>query len=129
MLMVIHGWRGRKGVRLLPSRERVGAMRAGNRNNGVAVGVRCSVYYSCACAAAMLFVRLNPRSAFGLSDDQFGLVLIAASDSAQILSLLNAVLAIGMMSRFPQARGTPWLWAAIASPLFVMLLSPAIQSA
>ena len=78
-------------------------MRAGSRNNRVAVGVRCSVYYSCACAAAMLFVWLGPRSGFGLSDDQFSLVLSAASDSAQILSIVNAMVAIGMMIRFPQA--------------------------
>ncbi len=104
-------------------------MRAENGDKGLAVGVRCSVYYSCACAAAMLFIYLSPRSAFGLSDDQFGLVLIAASESAQILSLLNAVLAIGMMIRFPQARRSLWLWIAIASPLIVMLLTPAFQSA
>jgi hypothetical protein len=104
-------------------------MRAENGNKGVAVGVRCSVYYSCGCAVAMLFIWLSPRSALGMSDDQFIRVLIAASDSTQILSILNAMLAIGLMVRFPRARGSPWLWAAIASPLFVMLLTPAFQSA
>jgi hypothetical protein len=102
-------------------------MRAGNRNNGVAVGVRCSVYYSSACAASMLFFWLSPRSAFGLSDDQFSEVLIAASESAQLLSILNAMLAIGMMIRFPQVRVSPWIWTAILLALFAMCL-PAVQT-
>ncbi len=104
-------------------------MRAGNRNYGIAVGVRCSVYFLSAGAAATLFVWLGPGSGFGLSADPFSLVLSAASNSAQILSIVNAMLAIGMMIRFPQARESPWLWAAIASPLFVVLLAPAIQTA
>jgi hypothetical protein len=96
---------------------------------GVAVGVRCSIYASCGCAVAMLFTWLSPPSAPGMSDGQFLRVLIAASESAQLLSILNAMLAIGMMARFPQARESPWLWTAIASPLLVMLLTPAFQSA
>jgi hypothetical protein len=95
----------------------------------VAVGVRCSVYYSCGCAAAILFIYLSPRSAFGMSDDHFLGVLIAASDSAQLFSVVNAMLAICMLVRFPRARDSPWLWLAIASPLFAMLVTPAFQSA
>jgi hypothetical protein len=29
-------------------------------NKGVGVGVRCSVYASCGCAIAMLFILLSP---------------------------------------------------------------------
>ena len=99
-------------------------MRAKNGDKGVAVGVRCSVYYSCGCAAAMLFIWLNPRATLGMSDGQFVTPLSAAAGSARSLSILNALFAIGMMVRFPRARGSPRLWAAIASPVYIMLLTP-----
>ncbi len=104
-------------------------MHAKIEEKGVALGVRCSIYISCGCAVAMLLVWLSPRSAFGMSDDHFLRVLIAASVAAQLFSVLNAMLAVGMMVRFARARDSPWLWLAIASPLFVMLLTPAFQSA
>jgi hypothetical protein len=63
-----------------------------------------------------------------MSDDNFLDVLSAAAESARIMSLLNATLATGMMARFPRARRSPWLWLAIASPLIVMLFTPAFQS-
>jgi hypothetical protein len=104
-------------------------MRAKSAKKAMAVGVRCSVYYSCGCALAVLFIWLSPRSALGMSDDEFVGVLSAAYDSAMILSILNALLAIGIMVRFPRARRSPWLWAAIASPVFVILVTPGFQSA
>jgi uncharacterized membrane-anchored protein len=63
-----------------------------------------------------------------MSDDNFLAVLSAAAESARIMSILNAVLAIGLMIRFRRARWSPWLWTAIASPLFVGFLTPAFQS-
>jgi hypothetical protein len=64
-----------------------------------------------------------------MSDDQFGLVLEAAADAGMLLAIVNAILAVGMMVRFPEARKSPWLWTAIGLPVFIMVFSPAIQSA
>jgi hypothetical protein len=98
-------------------------------NKAVVVAVRCSIYASCGCAVTMLFIWLSPRSTLGLSDDEIVRILEAAYDAARLLSILNTMSAIGMMARFREARASPWLWTAIASPLFFMLFTPAFNSA
>jgi hypothetical protein len=98
-------------------------------SKAMAIGVRCSSYASCVCVAAMLFVWLSPRRAFGLTDDHFLRILEAASETALLLSIANAITAVAMMARFREARESLWLWGAIVSPVFVALLTPAFQSA
>jgi hypothetical protein len=98
-------------------------------SKAVAIGVRCSIYVSCGCAAAMLFIWLSPRRVFGLTDDHFLRVLEAAFEAALLLSILNAISAVGMMARFREARESLWLWGAIASPGLIEFLTPAFQSA
>jgi hypothetical protein len=98
-------------------------------SKAVAIVVRCSIYASCGCAAAMLFIWLSPRRAFGLTDDHLLRVLEAASEAALLLSILNALFAVVLMARFREARDSLWLWGAIASPLLIEFLTPAFQSA
>jgi hypothetical protein len=94
-----------------------------------AIGTRCSIFASCLCGALVVFLWACPRYAFGMSDDHFAIVLEAVSESAMLFSSLNALFAVGMMVRFPNVRRSPWLWAALALPVYMMLLMPAIQTA
>jgi hypothetical protein len=94
-----------------------------------AVGTRCSIYASCLCATALVFINVCPRYAFNLSDHETAAILSATGDFTMLLSILNAMFAIGMLARFPATRESPWLWAAVTLPAFVMLLTPAIQTA
>jgi hypothetical protein len=65
-------------------------MRCRFANKHLAIWWRCSIYASCSSAAAMVFIWLNPRQLFGLSDDEFLLVDGAAYQAANFARLGTA---------------------------------------
>jgi heme/copper-type cytochrome/quinol oxidase subunit 3 len=93
------------------------------------IGTRCSAFVSILISSSIVFVWRCPQRGFGLSDDQFVLILASIESISLWLAGFNAFFAVCIIIRFNELSRSAWLCIALLMPFIVAFGMPALASA